>query len=134
MVSPCFLGVSSGVWSLFWGIEGSCVRCDALQFPPTFSPCRERGELRDLCTRLLNEWRTGSPPYVTSCYAGLMRVMLCHVVLQSTAHGDTVSCYGRVWYGVLHCIVAYLRGNHLSNTTCLTHVFFKGGEECSRFK
>ena len=24
--------------------------------------------------------------------------------------------------------VVVLRGNHLSNTTCLTHVFFKSGE------
>ena len=26
-----------------------------------------------------------------------------------------------------------LRGSHLSNTTCLTHVFFKSGEQCSKF-
>ena len=25
----------------------------------------------------------------------------------------------------------HLRGNHLSNTTCLTRAFFKSGEECS---
>ena len=24
------------------------------------------------------------------------------------------------------------RGNHLSNTTCLTHVFFKRGQSCSK--
>ena len=27
--------------------------------------------------------------------------------------------------------LATLRGSHLSNTTCLTHVLFKSGEECS---
>ena len=26
----------------------------------------------------------------------------------------------------------YLRGSHLSNTTCLTQAFFKSGEECSK--
>ena len=29
---------------------------------------------------------------------------------------------------------ASFRGNHLSNTTCLTHDFFKSGESCSEFK
>ena len=27
---------------------------------------------------------------------------------------------------------ATVRGNHSSNTTCLTHAFFKSGEECSK--
>ena len=27
--------------------------------------------------------------------------------------------------------VKVFRGNHLSNTTCLTQAFFKSGEECS---
>ena len=32
-----------------------------------------------------------------------------------------------------HCIgLTVFRGNHLSNTTCLTHTFFKAGEECSK--
>ena len=30
-------------------------------------------------------------------------------------------------------LVAVTRGSHLSNTTCLTHAFFKSGEECSEF-
>ena len=25
-----------------------------------------------------------------------------------------------------------IRGNHLSNTTCLTHAFFKSGEQCAK--
>ena len=29
-------------------------------------------------------------------------------------------------------ILSYDRGNHLSSTTCLTHVFFRSGEECSK--
>ena len=28
------------------------------------------------------------------------------------------------------CICLSFRGNHLSNTTSLNHVFFKSGEEC----
>ena len=28
---------------------------------------------------------------------------------------------------------AKIKGNHLSSTTCLTHVFFKRGESCSKF-
>ena len=29
-------------------------------------------------------------------------------------------------------VVIIFRGNHLSNTYCLTHVFFKSGESCSK--
>ena len=33
--------------------------------------------------------------------------------------------------GLRHVKRSHLRGNHLSNTTCLTQVLFKIGEECS---
>ena len=32
------------------------------------------------------------------------------------------------------CQQGGLRGNHLSNTTCLTHVLFKSGEHCSELR
>ena len=35
-----------------------------------------------------------------------------------------------LWFGSLKLHI--LRGNNLFNTTCLTQVFFKSGEECSK--
>ena len=31
-------------------------------------------------------------------------------------------------------VYTYVRGNNLSNTTCLTQAFFKRGEECSKLR
>ena len=45
MVSSCFLGVSSWVWSLFWGILGSLIR---KAFWPHLVPASQRGSSRCL--------------------------------------------------------------------------------------
>ena len=89
---------------------------------------------------------------VMRCNAMPCHAMLCYALLVQSVHRTSfVPCCARFRlcgialcdvsvpsYGYLHharrwlATLASLRGNHLSSTTCLSHVFFRSGEECSK--
>ena len=56
------------------------------------------------------------------------------IILYDTILCDIILYHVMLYYIILYYIITFVKGKHLSNTTCLTHVFFESGETCYRFR